>query len=547
MTLRYKPPAASDLAMEQWRRAGSPGYRPEAQQYTWEQLHSLPEARRRDAQGNIGADFSGSSVYRDWQDRANRNSAAERASFDAWYRNAPSSGPQSFRPGLPPAQGSPNSDMAAWSTPEAAREALGGRPVVQFGPGSYGGQGGEPMGPRPQQPQGGVYGQSPFSPLMTQPGSSQQQSNQFGQPFNYLGWLQQGRPDSGQAAWQAAGSPKSRPQGGAGEETVPYNWNRDTNNYYGLGSREAWKAAGSPKSFRPGQAQPIEPAFGGTPYGAPSPWGDVFQRPPPAPGYGADGYGGGAQPSQRPGFPDRDRDGIDDRQQSSPADFKQPDGVTAAVMKRAPTGKTWAEYSSQFPSWAAHEAKQKADQEARQKRSQELAERVRYMNDQAAATSQARGIPYNPPAATGSPPAQQGSWTDLMRQYETLSSTPRDGEKAPRGRDAAFQETFSDASSSGAYRPDQLETFKNRYEQNLQADRLRAARMSQAQQPAAAPASPPRFSDYFRGDGSYDYAAATEAGKAYQRARVNSPENQKWLKSQTPANRRVYSLLQNLY
>lgn len=474
MTTRYKPhldparTAASDLAMEQWRRAGSPGYRPEAQQYTWGQLHSLPEARRRDAQGNIGADFSGSSVYRDWQDRANRNSAAERAAFDAWYRNAPSSGPQSFRPGLPPAQGSPSSDMAAWSTPEAAREALGGRPVVQFGPGSYGGQGGEPMGPRPQQPQGGVYGQSPFSRWMSESDYTHrtQQSNQFGQPFNYLGWLQQGKPESGQAAWLAAGSPKSRPQGGAGEETVPYHWNRDTNNYYGLGSKEAWQAAGSPKSFRPGQAQPIEPAFGGTPYGAPSPWGDVFQRPPPVPGYGADGYGGGAQPSQRPGFPDRDRDGIDDRQQSSPADFKQPDGITAAVMNRAPTGKTWAEYSSQFPSWAAHEAKQKAGQEARQKRSQEMAERVRYMNDQAAATSQARGVPYNQPAATGSPPAQP---------------------------------------------------------------------------------SPPRFSDYYRDDGSYDYASATAAGRAYQQARVNSPENQKWLKSQTPANRRVYSLLQNLY
>ena len=57
--------------------------------------------------------------------------------------------------------------------------------------------------PAPSQPSGGGQPYQAYSP------ANQQAPSQAG--FNYTSWLQAGRPESGQEAWAAAGSPKGRP------------------------------------------------------------------------------------------------------------------------------------------------------------------------------------------------------------------------------------------------------------------------------------------------------------------------------------------------
>lgn len=68
-----------------------------------------------------------------------------------------------------------------------------------------------------------AQGQPMFRSGQAQPKPPQQQGTPYGQQFNYADWLQQGRPESGQAAWQQAGSPKSRPQGGNYQAWSPQN------------------------------------------------------------------------------------------------------------------------------------------------------------------------------------------------------------------------------------------------------------------------------------------------------------------------------------
>lgn len=68
-----------------------------------------------------------------------------------------------------------------------------------------------------------AQGQPMFRSGQAQPKPPQQQGAPYGQQFNYADWLQQGRPESGQAAWQQAGSPKSRPQGGNYQAWSPQN------------------------------------------------------------------------------------------------------------------------------------------------------------------------------------------------------------------------------------------------------------------------------------------------------------------------------------
>lgn len=146
-SIAYQPTPeeqATREASERWRALGSPGYRPESQKYTWEQLNALPEARRKDARGNIGGDFGGTAVYQDWQQRENRNRDSERAAFNQWRKQQGAQNqmttPASPRPAAPmqpqgmtpskPGPGRPSTPMQPQMTPSKPGP---GRPSVPMG------------------------------------------------------------------------------------------------------------------------------------------------------------------------------------------------------------------------------------------------------------------------------------------------------------------------------------------------------------------------------------------------------------------------------
>lgn len=202
-----------------------------------------------------------------------------------------------------PYGGQPSGDVASWGSQQAAQLAMPGRQVQQLAPGHWTAVGaGEPQLMQPfTQTLNTPYGQmdpwqrapgprTPGSPMRPQgifakgtdpgyaaanPDTGPFQGTLQGGAFNYANWLSQGRPDSGQAAWQAQGSPKSMPR----QSRQPY-WQ----------SMPSPSGQPTPGPYSPGQAQPIAPPSQGTPYGAPSPYSFAPLQPPqqsPAAPYGA--------------------------------------------------------------------------------------------------------------------------------------------------------------------------------------------------------------------------------------------------------------------
>lgn len=318
-----------------------------------------------------------------------------------------------------------------------------------------------------------------FRSGMAQPRPPQQQGAPYGQPFSYTEYLGAGMPASQRQAWEQAGSPKytptparpeavqSRPGVAGGPWTLPA---------AGLSPPPMTAARPAPAYGAPGAALPATSASG-----QPGTYEDFVQAYDSGAGLSNNVWNLRRQSSlppppqqvwerierpfqlQQQGIADVDMDGIDDRQQQAPAGFQQPAGISAPVMRRAPTGQTWESYSAQFPGWASLESQREAELGARQRRRQETEDRIRYMQAQAASVFQAHGLP-NPHAS------------------------PRE-------------------SSS-----------------------------SQAPQYNAA--------DYYRADGTYDSAAARAGWRADHASRISGQNNQQWLRSMTPANRRVYGLMQ---
>jgi len=97
MTSIYIPPTQAqqetNRALDQFRAAGSPGYKPEAQKYTWDQLRQLPSAKEIDSKGNQGSNWSSDPAYQDWQQRENRNVQGEQNAFTAWRAGNGSASP----------------------------------------------------------------------------------------------------------------------------------------------------------------------------------------------------------------------------------------------------------------------------------------------------------------------------------------------------------------------------------------------------------------------------------------------------------------------
>lgn len=117
-----------------------------------------------------------------------RRQAANQASAEAMAR--------SQRPGYGTTrQGGMAGDMASWGSREAAQSALGGGGVVQFGPGSWGGAGGE----RP----------APFRPGMAQPIQTQSYGTPYGAPSP---WSDSVSAEFGPPQYSAP--PAAKPPGG---------------------------------------------------------------------------------------------------------------------------------------------------------------------------------------------------------------------------------------------------------------------------------------------------------------------------------------------
>ena len=62
--------------------------------------------------------------------------------------------------------------------------------------------------------------------------------------------------------------------------------------------------------------------------------------------------------------------------------------------------------------------------------------------------------------------------------------------------------------------------------------------------PPAAPAPKYNAADYRRNDGSYDYTGARQGWSAQHAKQVAAPANKNWLAGMSPANRRIYSMMQ---
>lgn len=102
-----------------------------------------------------------------------------------------------YRYGERPAMG----DMASWGSQQAAQAALPGRQITQYGPGSFGSAGGEPMP--------GGYGRQLYRPGMAQPIQPQSQGTPYGAPS----------PWGGAAPQASTGQPTGRAfrSGGSGQ------------------------------------------------------------------------------------------------------------------------------------------------------------------------------------------------------------------------------------------------------------------------------------------------------------------------------------------
>ena len=103
---------AAEAARQRWIAAGSPGYTPERQRLTWEQLNNLPAARARDASGSIGAGLSSTPEYQEWMATERRNAQAEQRAMSQWSGSAPSAGAPQGQPSSPRVQGRPDNRMA---------------------------------------------------------------------------------------------------------------------------------------------------------------------------------------------------------------------------------------------------------------------------------------------------------------------------------------------------------------------------------------------------------------------------------------------------
>lgn len=417
-------------------------------------------------------------------------------------------------------------------------------------------------------------GQPMFRSGQAQPRPPQQQGTPYGQQFNYSEWMQQGRPDSGAQAWQQAGSPKGRPTGMQSYAQQPaftqtmqtpygqmnpnqYYQQRDAfvqtandqmgqymanaGTYQGSGApsqswgqqpqfnpQQMWGQAGQmveqgwqnpmmQPTYSPGMAQPIQPQSYGTPYGAPG-----LMMPDPAP----------AAPAA-PAAPSVDaqvQQYLQNQDRSSAA------GKFLGVAMQG-SGRQYA--ADRF-----------------------LADRQMYSGTyEDYVRNWISGAPLGNPEAEEARAMGRGpqmnrqqfenakSSVDPVAMYRAQAMRPaRQGDRNARGYASAYQDINAAARESGLFSDADMQRLQAAYQEDVRKDSEAAARNArQAPPPSARPAGAYNAADYKRSDGSYDYAGARQAWNAQHAKAIASPANQKSLAGMSPANRRIYRLMQGMY
>ena len=363
----------------------------------------------------------------------------------------------------------------------------------------------------------------------------------------------------------------SPPQGGQQPQAPSWQNQNGSFNYGGwLNSQEradgdpqaqqAWQQAGSPRSFRPGQAQPIQLQSQGTPYGQQQPFTQAMQTP-----------FGQMDPNQYY----QQRDAFIQTANDQMGQYMANGGVYQGQGAPPPT---WGQPPQFNPMQMWGQAGGMVQQG--------------WQNPYTQPSGQPYGGGYmgQPPAPAQAPP-QQKPPPDLLQQYQSLVMRPTSkGANYGRGYEAAFNEIMPEAQASGLYTDQQLQALRdehvkymaherktgpgrqqaiddhNKMMANMDASSLsqkRAidaanpklkgkgsapdalARVSAANRAATGPATP------VSPPGVNPFNPSSPEGLAWsrdnQRAGVASQANKQWLASLTPANRRIYSMMQNMY
>jgi hypothetical protein len=318
---------------------------------------------------------------------------------------------------------------------------------------------------------------------------------------------------------------------------------------YSPDAQQAWQQAGSPKSFRPGQAQPIQPQSQGTPYGQQPPFTQSMYTP----------FG-----QMNPNQYYQQRDAFIQTANDQMGQYMANGGVYQGQGAPPPT---WGQQPQFNPMQMWGQAGDMVQQG--------------WQNPYA---QQPYGQPYGgggymgqPPAAPPAPP-QQKPPPDLLQQYKSLVMQPTSGRSNyGQGYEAAFNKLMPEAQKSGMYTDQQLQALRdehakwmaherktapgqqqsiadhNKMMSNMDAWSLSQKRAIDAANPKlpqrkTAPDTLARVSAANQAASGQptDQADQLQKSRAAHMAAINSPANKQWLASMSPANRRIYSMMQQI-
>jgi hypothetical protein len=324
-------------------------------------------------------------------------------------------------------------------------------------------------------------------------------------------------------------APRQSQQGGQ----FNYNAWRQSPERYSPESQQAWQQAGSPKSFRPGQAQPIQPQSQGSPYGQQPPFTQAMQTP----------FG-----QMNPNQYYQQRDAFIQTANDQMGQYMANGGVYQGQGAPPPTWGQQPQFNPMQMWGQAGDMVQQGwqnpyAQPAQTSQYDDWASRPAYRQVGAPTNAQFYGENAQEQfqkyaAQNQQAPPQQKPPPDLLQQYNRLVMQPTSRQaNYGQGYEAAFNKLMPEAQKSGLYTDQQLQALRDEHAKWMAHERKTApdalARVSAANKAASG-----QFSDQ---------ADTLQKARATQRAGVSSQANQRWLASLTPANRRIYSMMQNMY
>ena len=299
---------------------------------------------------------------------------------------------------------------------------------------------------------------------------------------------------------------------------------------YSPDAQQAWQQAGSPKSFRPGQAQPIQPQSQGTPYGQQPPFMQSMYTP-----------FGQMNPNQyyqqRDAFIQTANDqmgqymangGVYQGQGAPPPAWGQPPqfnpmqmwGQAGDMVQQGwQNPYTQPAQNSQYDDWAARPAYRQVGAPTN---AQFYGEKAQEQFQKYAAQNQQAPPQQTPPPAAPQQDAQQ-KWAANFAKMQ--------------------QQSLADHNKMMS----NMDAWSMSQKRAIDAANPRLQGRPAATTPPPPPAAPaPKYNaaDYRRNDGSYDYTGARQGWSAQHAKQVAAPANKNWLAGMSPANRRIYSMMQ---